>query len=53
MAFGKEFDNLTLEEKQSYLQRMQDKAESKKMKEALNLGDEEENEKVDELKQEL
>ena len=51
MAFGKEFNNMTKEEKQIFLARMQDKEDQKRIKELLNFGDdEEEQDKVNELK---
>ena len=54
MAFGKEFNNMSKEEKQIFLARMQDKEDQKRIKELLNFGDdEEEQDKVNELKQEL
>ena len=38
MAFGKEFNNMTAEEKQIFLSRMQDKEDQKRIKELLNFG---------------
>ena len=54
MAFGKEFNNMTAEEKQIFLARMQDKEEKKRLREMLSFNDDEDaEEKLNGLKQEL
>ena len=54
MAFGKEFNNMTAEEKQIFLARMQDKEEKKRLREMLSFDDEEgAEEKLNGLKKEL